>query len=523
MEDKNFLVVPMVILTEGVHKGSGGPLYYPKDELSKTPAVWNHKPVVVYHPEINGQGVSACDPAIITNRKVGVMMNTTFDKGRLRSEAWIEKDRANKVDERILAAVEKNEMMEVSTGVFVDCESTEGEWKGEEYRGIARNYRPDHLAILPDKIGACSIADGAGFLRNEQGRAVMPKGIRKAFDHFLVRMGWVKASELEDNMSFSAITDQIRQALWDRLHISNQNYNGPYCYVADVYEDFVIYEFDNKLYRLGYTATDTGVTLSEDDPVEVKRVTEYRTTSGAFAGNQEQDQNTKQNNSMDKKKIVDAIILAAAALGTWTEADREPLMAMNEAQLKLIEKNVAPAKTTNNAAAAPVVPKDPPKIKKDEPKAIYLARCEGMGLVDMAACSAAWKSQTNADEEGEGKAKVVTLESYVEAAPAPMRDVLNNSLQVYNEEKAKLIEGILANKNHGFKKEDLENRPLGELRNLAALAGVQAQAPQTRTANYGGQGNVPSTNAEAEEPMEIPIMNYDQPGKKKKAAALADD
>ena len=119
----------MVILTEGVHNGSDGPLLYPKEELSKTPVIWNHKPVVVYHPEMNGQGVSACDPDIITNRKVGVMMNTRFEKGRLKSEAWIETDRANAVDDRIMEAIEKNVMMELSTGVFVDCEAAEGKWK----------------------------------------------------------------------------------------------------------------------------------------------------------------------------------------------------------------------------------------------------------------------------------------------------------------------------------------------------------------------------------------------------------
>jgi hypothetical protein len=37
---------------------------------------------------------------------------------------------------------------------------------GRQYVGIARNHRPDHLAILPDLKGSCSIADGAGLCRN---------------------------------------------------------------------------------------------------------------------------------------------------------------------------------------------------------------------------------------------------------------------------------------------------------------------------------------------------------------------
>jgi hypothetical protein len=83
LEGQEYTVIPMVILTEGVHAGSMGPLYYPKDELSKTPQAWNHKPIVVYHPTMNGVGVSACDPVVINSRKVGLMMTTQFKGGRL--------------------------------------------------------------------------------------------------------------------------------------------------------------------------------------------------------------------------------------------------------------------------------------------------------------------------------------------------------------------------------------------------------------------------------------------------------
>jgi hypothetical protein len=62
MEGRDYLVAPMVMITEGVHNGSGGSLYYSKEELEKTPESWNHKPVVVYNPPMNGIGVCAFDP-----------------------------------------------------------------------------------------------------------------------------------------------------------------------------------------------------------------------------------------------------------------------------------------------------------------------------------------------------------------------------------------------------------------------------------------------------------------------------
>lgn len=467
MEGRSFLVVPMVILTEGVHKGSGGALYYSPEELAKTPAAWNAKPVVVYHPEMNGQAVSACDPSILTNRKVGVMMNTVYEKGKLKSEAWLEKDRADKVDERIMAAVESGEMMELSTGVFVDCEESEGEWKGEKYMGLARNFRPDHLALLPDKIGACSISDGAGFLRNEL-KDGKKSTIAAIFQSVLRSLGMST-----NEMSQSNTRDALGEALRAKLGIkSDMNYNGPYCYVEDVYSDFVVYSYDGKIYRIGYTASETGVELSDLKPVEVVRVTEYRTVAGAYVGNQDQ---TPKERTMDKKQLVDGIIGNGSG---WSEEDRPTLMAMSEAQLKKIKPVAAPVA---NAAPTNVV------------------------ALPVQAAAAPVAAQP-------AVVKVVSLEEYVGQAPKEIRDVLTNSVQAMNEEKARLVEAILANKSHGFTKEDLSARPLNELRNIAALAAPAHQAAQTRTANYGGQADVPTGN-EAEEPMLAPVMNFDKAAK----------
>lgn len=168
LQGRKYIAVPMVMLTEGVHRGSNGKLLYLAEDLGKTPAVWNMKPVVVYHPTRNGQGVSATEPEVAEKYRIGMIMNTDFDElGRLTAEAWIEEDLANKVDDRIMPAIENEDMMELSTGVFVDQEGPPGDFEGMPYDAIARNYRPDHLAVLPDQIGACSIEKGAGFIRNQ--------------------------------------------------------------------------------------------------------------------------------------------------------------------------------------------------------------------------------------------------------------------------------------------------------------------------------------------------------------------
>lgn len=167
LEGRVHWVVPSVLLPEGVHAGSLGPLYYPREEIEKSVAAWNYKPVVIDHPRLNGENVSACRPEVLNSRKIGVLLGTRFEDNKLKADVWVERQRALQIEPRVVDAVRGGRMMELSTGLYLDIEEARGVWNGEQYDGIARNYRPDHLALLPDGVGAASIADGAGFLRNQ--------------------------------------------------------------------------------------------------------------------------------------------------------------------------------------------------------------------------------------------------------------------------------------------------------------------------------------------------------------------
>jgi Uncharacterized protein conserved in bacteria (DUF2213) len=499
LEGREHLVVPMVILTEGVHAGSDGPLYYPKDELAKTPAVWNHKPVVVYHPQLNGAGISACDPAILNSRKVGVMLNTRFEKGKLKSEAWIEKSRAELIDVRIMEAVNNNTMMELSTGVYVDAEKATGKWKSEDYTAIARNYRPDHLALLPDKVGACSISDGAGFLRNQE---------RKVNDH--------RDQPVSNEMSFSNLRDALSKALRVKFPPPTmaKGDSGPVPFpmdgpwVEDVYTTFVVYSQKNKKFKLGYTSNGTTVTLGKEDPVEVQQVTEYRTLAGAFVGNLQQPI-TKEKHIMDKNQRVNAIITANIG---WAEDDRDKLMAFNDVQVEAIHNAFPPTRPPAAGAPQAQPPQAPPQT------ATGSATIAVTGPLTHAAGSNQPPQQAPGYppqmQQMQAPGKPTTVEEYVTNAPKDIQDVLRNSVAMHNEEKQRLVAVITANKNNTFTKEDLSNRPLGELKCLAALAGGMEAAQ--RPANYGGMAPVPTGNAAAtEECLQLPTMNFE---KEKKAA-----
>lgn len=173
LDGRKFVVVPMTMILEGVHTGSQGPVYYSVDELAKTPKMWNMKPIVIEHPF---RGDTATDLEVYKKQAVGMIMNTYFDpdEGKLKAEAWIDKDLAQNKYPQLLEHIEHRLPMEVSTGLFSELILEPGTWKGEEYKGRIVNIRADHLAILPHKQGACSLADGAGLLINESFEETAP-------------------------------------------------------------------------------------------------------------------------------------------------------------------------------------------------------------------------------------------------------------------------------------------------------------------------------------------------------------
>lgn len=165
-QGRKHLVVPVVMMVEGVHNGSHGPLLHLSEELGKFPASWNGIPISVQHPSEDGVDVSANDPNIVDGQVIGRVYRTRMDKGKLKAEAWLDEDKMQRVAPDALAYIRQGKPLDVSVGVFTDDELIVGDYGGKEYAGIARNHRPDHLALLPGGVGACSWADGCGIRTN---------------------------------------------------------------------------------------------------------------------------------------------------------------------------------------------------------------------------------------------------------------------------------------------------------------------------------------------------------------------
>ena len=464
--DRKYLVAPMVMLTEGVHEGSNGLLYYPKEEISKTPQAWNHKPVILYHPQAeDGEGISACDPVILGNRQVGIIMNarvgnvqvkTDGEKKKritaLKAEAWLDEERADAIDERIMQAVEKNEIMELSTGLFTDNESESGEWNGETYDAIARNYRPDHLALLPDLKGACSVEDGAGFLR-----------LNAKPDKILIT---------SNEMSHSNIRSLLNSWLQDK---------DEDVWVEDVYPEFFIFMKDGKLFKGNYQIVNN-VLQVENEVEEVVRVTEYRAMNGEFVGNENDDVKRKEF-MMQKEKTVEALIKSNS--NSWLEADRKTLMEMEDSVLtKMTESEKLAAEKAVENAIEEAEKNEAEKAKKK-------------------AAEATAKGTQNADD------KPKTVDEYINDGEIPqaMQRVMRSGVATYNAITKTLVKRILDNEKNQFTEEQLQAKDNDELKQLGALmtSSKTDEDEEDLTMNFEALGIEPTGNEE-KEPLQMPAI-----------------
>ena len=452
LEGRDYKVVPMVMLNEGVHKGSGGRLYYPKEELAKIPQIWNSKPIVVYHP---GEGESVSDVAVLNKTKVGLILNTKFEDGKLKAEAWLEPHRCDIVDKRIMPCVNAGNGMQISTGLFTENEEVSGTFNGEDYDFIARNYMPDHVALLPDKEGADK---ASGLMLNEK---VEGKG---SIFHMIIQ-NVKNLFGFETNVLSHSKTHMDLSTLLDDTLNTGDDINT---FIEDVFPDFFIYHTDGKLWKQSYNIDENDKVSFVGERKEVFRITEFRTLEGVLVANK----HSGKENEMLKKDIVENLIKNEKV--QFNEEDREFLMGLDEKQLNKI---------------APVENED--EKKEDEKEK---------------------------DEKKEEETKVIPPESketieenaakFLENAPADVKALISNGLETYNTDKAKSIASIIANESNGYTDKDLQAKDLKELKIIQNLCAKSEEVAPVY--NFSAQAPVFQNNNHVEEALDLPSMNYNE-------------
>lgn len=164
---REYLVTPATLIIPKVLNGNRGRGYYPLDEIEAGAGAWNIMPIVRNHPVVNGQAVTARNPIILQERGMGFVFNSKVD-GKLTAETWFDVENTKRVDPNIYSAVERGDRIELSTGLDVSFDMTKGVTNaGEEYDWVARSHKPDHLAVITNGKGACSIDHGCGVNNSE--------------------------------------------------------------------------------------------------------------------------------------------------------------------------------------------------------------------------------------------------------------------------------------------------------------------------------------------------------------------
>jgi len=477
LDGRKYLVAPTVMITRGIHSGNMGPVFYGDADLSATPLAWNLKPVVFKHPVKDSlKGYSAASKTVIEKTQVGILLNTAWDaaNGRLPTESWIDIEKADRVDSRIVKRLREGKPIEGSTGMGFTLTREAGTHAGRPYSTKVTGIQPDHYAILLDEVGACGVAQGAGLLINtaeggwQGGTEVASTMIDRWVEEWQEDQE-AKADVLLNAMSYQEVTQALRKLLRTAYGKPGEDWYGM---VLDVYPDKVLYQEDSgSTYAVGYAAVADGSVTLTGKPEPVRRVFQYADAAGKIVTN-----STDRGPDMDRTKLIADLITN----GVFKEADRKTLEGTDSKVLEML------ATTPAKVEAKEVVP---------PPVAVV----------------------TNKD----GKSEVKSLEQYLADAPPAFRTLIVNAMNSAAARKTEMIEVITNMAGNVFTAGQLSGMDDDTLAGIVALAPAEAKNVAglssdaiTYFGSQGGPAAVVTNKAALAKPPALLL-----PGRKKAAAA----
>ena len=258
VDGREHLVVPVVALMEGVIHAVNAetPEFVPWEAIERMAASFNGKPVVLNHPAKDGKQCSASLPGIEASHGLGKIRNARAEKNgkRLLMEALIDKARSKQLHPEMHQRLLDGEPEEVSVGAFVVTNDVSGEHNGKRYRATWLAGNGDHLAFLPGKRGACSVAMGCGAHRAAM--LVTAEALVDVPDFApVLAFTTLEEKSLEDRMS------AVQQAVNERWPMKDGMYNA---YPVQTFDDRVIVRVtDGETFVVDYKMADSKVSLGE--------------------------------------------------------------------------------------------------------------------------------------------------------------------------------------------------------------------------------------------------------------------
>jgi hypothetical protein len=454
IDEVNYLIAPVVMMVEGVHKGSHGALYHPATELSKSASFWEGIPVVINHPQDQtGNYISANS---VQELIVGKVCNPKMEKNKLKAEIHLNVDKTGIHSPTTIASLKALKVLEVSIGVFTDNEETEGEWNGETYKAIARNHKPDHLAILPNDIGACGVTDGCGIRINK-----LQTNNKEEMEHEEIMMQNSLLVDLRSVQVNQLSYDAIMNLIWEKLRAmsvkDSQGSEIKYCYAEAVYDKYLIYQETTKVgneslrkyYQQNYSIVNDQIEFT-DAPQEVVKELKYKVVQTNKEGGQKMadvkkepctPEMMKSGKGLCKESKVEALI--ANKLTAYTLEDKEMLMGLDETIID--------------------------KMTPIEPEAVIV------------------------NKEVQVPTVYKTVDEFLQAVPDEnLRDSLRTGLVLNQERRDNLIQSILTNSvKDTWNEDELKEKNTVDLEKLSR----SYPAP----VNYSGLGNKPAPQVNVSE------------------------
>jgi hypothetical protein len=497
VKGRDYLVVPVVAMVGNSvvrPMNSTGPEFVPEEVLEMYPSTWNGRPLVTSHPvDADGQPVTANSPDVFEAMAFGQMLNTRYEDGRLRTDAYIDVDMAKGVDalgESILARCESGAHIEVSVGAYVYLEQREAEFEGQPYSYIWNGYVTDHLALLPEGVlGACSNKMGCGAPRVMQEDAKMAATEKEQrpgiVDRIFAALGF-KSLEFSDR--------ELRNALWEGLRSSVPAFDS----VVEVYTESkrVIYTTYNEnqvvMYEATYDEKDGKFTFSEG--VEVKPSMSYTPVAAEGGG-------------VLVQKAAEAQPVARAACGCGGHVQESADVAQRGAAMSQKVKDLAGRLIANERS---------PYTDKHQ------SFLEGLSEAEIEAIAQPYEEKPAVTVAAAAPApapvtvKVPTVEEFLASAPPEVRAAVQRSLTHEAQHRTGLIYGLAAAQTE-YDEPKLQALSTEQLESLARMLKVGEEP-----ANYGvAVGAFPVTNAPRNAAAVKQALNDPQPWSKALAATKA--
>lgn len=376
LNGEEYLVAPVVAIQEGVY-------LYPRangrgikrellntEEIEQSLSEWEGVPLTIPHPE-DDEG----RPGLITNKatthnEVGEFRDVELEEGALVGETWI---RANTIGtlggmlESYVEGMKAGEPQEVSTGYRADTEVSKGSYENQRYTYEQVGLEPDHLALLVDEAGNCSVEEGCGAgqtlnrfpfagedgvrVNNRRARAnATPEQIelaREVAENFVAVQGDATLQEFErwvrENESLGPNEQTAAMAVFDELFSQDPSQWG-------VESDFLNWldqqsgeDRENTLGAIsdpsGAVSVHEGTDMSDTGPQLIDRLVQRlnnlidgREPQGDLDADDAETTETM-NGNIDREKLIEQIV-------TNSEIKKESLEGMGDSCLKTTHDNI---------------------------------------------------------------------------------------------------------------------------------------------------------------------------------------